>query len=75
MSSEAIAIIVSSGAAVLGSITSVLLLSFRVGRLVGQVTGFMEASTIDRQSLHAELGGVAGQLDRHIEQHARGLRR
>jgi len=70
VSGEAIAVITSAGAAVLGSIMSVLLLSFRVGNLVGQVTGFMRASEADRRTLHAENASTESKLDAHIAQHA-----
>lgn len=69
MSGEAIATITASGAAVFSTILSVLLLSFRVGSLVGEVKGFMAASESDRRSLHAENAVIESKLDNHIARH------
>jgi hypothetical protein len=74
MSGEAVASIVGAGSAVLGTILSVLLLSFRVGSLVGEVRGFMATSAADRAALHAENATIEAKLDGHIAAHIRGSR-
>jgi hypothetical protein len=74
VSGAALASVVSAGAAVLGTIMSVLLLSFRVGSLVGEVRGFMASSQADRQALHAENATIEAKLDTHIANHTQGRR-
>jgi len=59
---------------VIGSLGATVLLGFRVGRLVGQVEGFIGASTADRGQLHGALGALERSLDDHINWHLTGRR-
>jgi hypothetical protein len=66
--------VVSAGASAFGAILAVLLLSFRVGSLVGTVRGFMAASDADRSKLHAESTIIESKIDGHIAWHGSGRR-
>lgn len=68
MSASAVELIMAI-CAVLGSLGGTLLLSFRVGRLVGTVEGFMKASAADRQALHDADARTDQRLREHLNWH------
>ena len=74
MSGQEVAALIGAGVAVFGAIMSVLLLSFRVGRLVGTVDGFIQGSTADRAQLHSDIGTVERKIDQHVSWHGGGRR-
>ena len=55
--------------AVLGCISSVLLLAFRVGRLTGMTEARMAHSEADRTRIWQAIGALVSKVDRHIEGH------
>lgn len=69
MSSETVAALIIAGVAVLSAIGSVLLLSFRVGSMVGTMTAFMSSSDRDRERLRADLTRQTDRLSLHVEHH------
>lgn len=69
MDATTISALVIAGLAVLGTLSSVLLLAFRVGTLIGKVTSFMEMSASDRKSLHESVDRVKIRLEDHIIAH------
>ena len=54
---------------VLGTIGSVLLLAYRVGRLTGATDARITHGEKDRASLWHQVTGLAARFDRHIEHH------
>jgi hypothetical protein len=62
-----IAVLITAGAAILGSIGSVLLLAYRVGRLTGSTEARITHGETDRSNLWRALGELMAKVDRHIE--------
>jgi hypothetical protein len=60
-----------AGMAIFGTMGSVLLLAFRVGRLTGTMEARMSTSESDRVNIWKQLGALASKVDRHIEGHGR----
>jgi hypothetical protein len=68
---EVILAFVVATIAVLGAIGSVLLLSVKIGGLIGTYTAFMGESKEDRLELHAGALRQADRLSMHIEHHSK----
>lgn len=69
MDTATLAALVLAGVAVVGAIGSVLLLSFRVGSLVGKVTFYMESSSKVDTDLRVDLTKLIDRVSMHIEHH------
>lgn len=69
MRAEVYATLALAGVAVLGCISSVLLLAFRVGKLTGSVEARMSQSDTDRAGIWRAIGVLTAKVDRHIERH------
>jgi hypothetical protein len=61
--------LVTAATAVAGSIGSVLLLAYNVGKLTGSTDARLKAGERDGASLHQSLGVLTGRFNRHIEDH------
>lgn len=61
--------IILAAVAILGVISSVTALTFRVGRLIGVTETLISAGNADRTLLRTEISHVAGQIDRHEQWH------
>lgn len=71
MRAQEIATLAIAGVAVIGSVSSVLLLAYRVGRLTGATEARIAHGETDRVNIWRQLGAIAAKLDRHIESHGR----
>lgn len=69
MRTETVTAIILAGVAILGVITSVTALTFRVGRLIGVTETLITQGAADRTLLRAEIDHVASQIDRHEQWH------
>lgn len=69
MSTTEVTAVILSGVAILGVITSVTALTFRVGRLIGVTETLISQGNADRTQLRAEIVHVASQIDRHEQWH------
>lgn len=74
MNAQTLVAIIMAAIAILGAIASVVMLSFRTGTLNGTILSFMNRAATDRTEVLTEIGKLDGKLDRHIEQHARGVK-
>lgn len=68
MSTQIVELIVAL-VTVISSLAATLLLSFRVGRLVGKVEGFMASSASDRSALHSDIGKLDAEQAAHLAWH------
>lgn len=68
MTPAVVAELITAGVAVIGSIGSVLLLAYNVGRLTGNSDARLKTGEDDRGQLWKSLGILTGRFDRHIEQ-------
>lgn len=71
MNGETIGTLSIAAVAVLGSIGSVLMLAYRVGKLSGEIGARMVGSETDRARLWQAIGALTDKLDRHIERYVR----
>ena len=71
MTVDTIAAIILAAVAVLGSIGSVLLLSFRVGSLTGKMDARITHGETDRDAIWKAIGAVTDRFNRHTEQHSK----
>lgn len=69
MNADTISALIIAGIAVAGAIGSVLLLAFRVGRIVGTTESFMATSERRYSDLRADLTRQTDRLSLHIEHH------
>lgn len=69
MSTVEITSVILAGVAILGVITSVTALTFRVGRLIGTTETLITHGEADRTLLRTEITHVASQIDRHEQWH------
>ena len=67
MNGATVAALVVAGLSVLGAISSVALLAFRVGALVGMLKSHVESSDADRARIWKSLGEVSALVGRHVE--------
>lgn len=74
MRTTELATLALAGVAILGSLGSVLLLAFRVGKLTGELTARMTVGENDRVRIWQQLGALAAKYERHIERHGRVTR-
>lgn len=74
MSVTIVATLAIAAVAVLGCIGSVLLLAFRVGRLIGSTEQRLTNGESDRIRLWDELGKLLAWRDRHVEITHRGIK-
>lgn len=72
MSTEVISGLIVAAVAVLGSIGSVLLLSFRVGSLTGKMDTRMAHGEADREQIWKAIGAITDRYNRHVETHSKG---
>lgn len=72
MTVEVISGLVVAAVAVLGSIGSVLLLSFRVGSLTGKMEARISHGDADREQIWKAIGALTDRYNRHTEQHFKG---
>lgn len=69
MTPTVIATLILAGVAILGSITSVLLLSYRVGRFTGVTETRISAGEVDRSKIWRVVESLADMLHKHLEGH------
>jgi len=74
MTGQTLAAIITACVITLGMLGGVLSLTYRMGHLSGQIISFMTTSQRDRTEVLTELGKMDARLERHIEQHDRGIR-
>lgn len=67
MSVELYASLALAAVAVIGCISSVLMLAFRVGRLTGELTARITVGETDRVNIWRSIGALTAKMDRHIE--------
>lgn len=67
MTAQVLSALILAAIAVLGAIGSVLMLSFRVGTLVGKVSAWQERSVADAARIWAEFAALDAKHDKHIE--------
>lgn len=69
MTSGTLVALIMAGVAIFGAIGSTLLLSFRIGGLVGTYNSFMVSTERERASIRTDLVKTSDRLSLHIEHH------
>lgn len=71
MSATDVATLAVAGVVIVTAIGSILLLSYRIGRLTGTTEARISYGENDRTHIWEKLGALGSKLDRHIETHGR----
>lgn len=59
--------LILAGVAVMGAIGSTLMLSIRIGTLIGKIGAHMEMVTTALAQIWSEIGTINARQDRHVE--------
>lgn len=69
MNATEVGTLILAAMAVIGSILSVLALSYRVGRLTGKVDTRIDHGEADRDKIWQAIGKLADRMNQHVDEH------